>query len=118
MEDRHSETSPPDRAGEHTETTETTETISLDEIESRLVELLSEIIGIDRREIDRRASLIGYGIDSMDAVVLAGEMSEWLGVDDIDPTIVWDFPTIDAVAGYLHRLINAQPQVPQAASVR
>ncbi len=41
-----------------------------------------------------------YGLDSLIAVQLSGELSEWLG-KPVSPTVVYDFPNIQALARHL-----------------
>jgi acyl carrier protein len=40
------------------------------------------------------------GVDSTEAVVISGELQEWLG-RRVAPTALWDHPTIDALAEHL-----------------
>lgn len=43
-----------------------------------------------------------YGLDSVTAVGLAGELEEWLG-RQITPTLIYDYPTIAGLIQYLLR---------------
>jgi acyl carrier protein len=45
-------------------------------------------------------SLASYGMDSMYALMLCGDIEDHLGVT-VDPTVAWDYPTIDAIVDYL-----------------
>lgn len=40
------------------------------------------------------------GVDSMAVVDMAGQLEKWLRME-IEPTVVWDYPTIDTMAAYL-----------------
>ncbi len=51
-----------------------------DEIELWLVTKLGERLGVDARHIDVDQPLARHGLDSKEAVVLASELEEWLGV--------------------------------------
>src|SRR5580700_1645110 len=44
--------------------------------------------------------LASYGLGSTDAVTLAGELAEWLG-RKLSPALVYEYPTIEALARYL-----------------
>ncbi len=57
-------------------------------------------LGIRPEEVDTRRPLAGFGIGSLQAVRLAAELEEWLG-RKLDPTLVYDHPTIDALASFL-----------------
>jgi acyl carrier protein len=41
------------------------------------------------------------GLDSRTAVGMSGELEKWLG-RRLSPTLIWDFPTIAALARHLH----------------
>ena len=57
-------------------------------------------LGIRPDEVDIRSPLAAFGIGSLQAVRLAADLEEWLG-RKLCPTLVYDYPTIDALAGFL-----------------
>jgi acyl transferase domain-containing protein/acyl carrier protein len=71
-----------------------------DEITTWLVRRLSETLAIDASSIDVHEPLASYGLSSRDAVVLSGELEEWLG-RSLSATLVWEFPTVEALAQHL-----------------
>ena len=73
---------------------------SVAEIEAWLLSHLRERLGPDADEIDAHLPFSYYGLDSLDAVALAAELEEWLGVE-VMPDVAWDYPTAHAVASYL-----------------
>jgi len=46
------------------------------------------------------AAIGDYGLDSVFALTLCSDLEDELGIV-VEPTIVWDYPTIDAIAGHL-----------------
>lgn len=63
---------------------------------------MSNKLQIPLEKIDRTLSFADYGIDSVTAVELAQDLEEWLPNDlEIEPTLAWNFPSIEALAGYL-----------------
>ncbi|MGD1922458.1 MAG: phosphopantetheine-binding protein, partial [Pleurocapsa sp.] len=71
-------------------------------IQSWLSQRLSNKLQIPLEKIDRSLSFADYGIDSVMAVELAQDLEEWLPDDlEIEPTLAWNFPSIEALAGYL-----------------
>ena len=54
-------------------------------------------------EIDRTKPLEAYGLSSRDAVVLSGELENLLG-RKIDPTIAYQYPTVESLARALTRV--------------
>lgn len=71
-----------------------------EEIKAWLVSNIAAIIEIDPELIDVQKPLENYGIDSMQAMNLSGDMQEWLGCQ-LSPTVVWDYPTIELLARHL-----------------
>jgi acyl carrier protein len=51
-------------------------------------------------DIDPDAKLVGYGLDSVYALTLCGDIEDEFGLV-VDPTLAWDYPTVNAIAGYL-----------------
>src|SRR5271157_1320092 len=69
-------------------------------IQAWLVAKLSERLGLESHEIDVREPLASYGLGSTEAVSLAGELAEWLG-RQLSPALVYEYPTIEALARHL-----------------
>ena len=63
------------------------------EIEAWIAGALERRIGTPVAEIDRDLELNAYGLDSVEAVILGGEIADWLGID-VDPAIVIEHPTV------------------------
>jgi len=82
------------------------EHITTDVIESWIVAHLAEELGVDSQEIDIREPFANYGLNSVAAVGLSGELEEWLGLK-LSPTLVWDYPTIESLARYLSEARSA-----------
>jgi acyl carrier protein len=57
-------------------------------------------LGKSPADLDPRLPLAEYGLDSVYAVSLSGDIEAHLGVE-VEPTLAWDYPTIDAIARYL-----------------
>ncbi len=65
-----------------------------------LVLHIAEWLQLSPEKIDTREVLASYGLDSVTAVRLSGELEESLG-RKISPTLVYDYPTIEALARHL-----------------
>lgn len=70
------------------------------EIQAWLVSYLAELLEIEPDEVDVNIPFNRYGLDSSAAVGMTGDLEEWLGYD-LDPTLIYDYPTIEALAGHL-----------------
>ena len=67
------------------------------EIQSWLVVQVSEQLGVKPDEIDIKESLDSYGLDSAQAMLIAGKAEKLLGCQ-ISPVLVWHYPTIEVLS--------------------
>jgi acyl carrier protein len=79
-------------------------------IEAWLVDRVASKLRVSANALDPREPLARYGLDSLAAVQLAGELEQWLG-RPLSPVLVYDHPTIAALARFL-----AGDQAVEAAS--
>ncbi|MEL6440940.1 MAG: acyl carrier protein [Cyanobacteria bacterium J06621_8] len=70
------------------------------EIEAWLVSYLAKLLSIEPDEVDVTIPFDRYSLDSASAVGMTGDLEDWLG-HELDPTLVYDYPTIEALAGHL-----------------
>ncbi|CCQ54058.1 MAG: acyl carrier protein [Crocosphaera sp.] len=70
------------------------------QIQAWLSSQLAQTLEIDANQIDITLPFESYGLDSESAVVLSGELQDWLKCD-LEPTLLFDYPTIEAVADYI-----------------
>lgn len=79
---------------------------SADDVRRWLVDTLAERLQIDPDGIDRHASLVSLGVDSMQFVVLVGELEDWLGCRFIGNPLV-QFPSIHELSEFIARELAA-----------
>ena len=65
-----------------------------------LIDWLAQELGIDREKIDPRQSFLSYGMDSVQAMTMVGDLEAKLEVR-LPPTLAWDYPDIDALSAHL-----------------
>ncbi|MEM1368810.1 MAG: acyl carrier protein [Cyanobacteria bacterium P01_H01_bin.15] len=65
-----------------------------------IVEQLADQLSLDASTIDVAEPLTRYGLDSIDAVTLVGDLEDWLDVE-LPSTLFWDHPTIAQSANFL-----------------
>jgi amino acid adenylation domain-containing protein/non-ribosomal peptide synthase protein (TIGR01720 family) len=73
---------------------------NVEAIQSWLIAKLSEQLDLAPEAIDIHEPLVSYGLSSRDAVILSGDLEEWLD-RTLAPTLIWDHPTIHALALHL-----------------
>ena len=73
------------------------------EIQTWLISQLAELLEVNPDHLDTTIPFESYGLDSESAVVLSGELQEWLKCD-LEPTLLFDYPTIEAVSDYIVKM--------------
>ncbi|GBF80594.1 acyl carrier protein [Aphanothece sacrum] len=73
------------------------------DIENWLISYVSQLLEIEPIKIDTQVSFNEYGLDSSAAIVLTGDLQEFIG-SELDPTLLFDYPTIDALANYIVKI--------------
>jgi acyl transferase domain-containing protein/acyl-CoA synthetase (AMP-forming)/AMP-acid ligase II/acyl carrier protein len=81
-------------------------------IQSWLVTRIAERLHINPRDLDSQIPLAHYGMDSVQAVSLTGDLETWLG-RDLSPTLAYDYPTIESLARYLAGEMLEQATFPE-----
>lgn len=69
-------------------------------IQHWLVAQLAEQLSLDASTISVSEPLTRYGLDSIDAVTMVGDLEDWLELE-LPSTLFWDHPTIGQSAQYL-----------------
>ncbi len=78
----------------------TKQKISAEEIQVWLVARIASILEIEPASVDSRQPFTYYGLGSIQAVSLTGELEDFLD-RKLSPTLAWDYPTIELLANYL-----------------
>jgi acyl carrier protein len=71
-----------------------------EELETWMTVWLAQKMGCEANAIDRTRPLSDYGLDSMVAVELSGQLEQRLG-RPISPSIAWELPTVAELATHL-----------------
>jgi acyl carrier protein len=71
-----------------------------EDIANWLVINLSKVLDINVSDIDQSLQFEDYGLDSITAVGLVGELAQWLK-QELDPSIIYDYPSIDFLSEYI-----------------
>ena len=74
-------------------------------IQAWMVTRLAEELKLAPAEINIRMPLLNYGLDSIVAFTLTGELADRLG-GDLPATLFWDYPTIERLARHLAEEFN------------
>lgn len=71
----------------------------LTEIRAWLIERITNALKV-KNGMDPDAPFSKYGLQSIDAVILAMEIEEQVGVE-LPPTLLWEYNTVNECASYL-----------------
>lgn len=74
--------------------------VSSEDIEDWIVAYISRLLEISPDELDPTIPFDQYGLDSSAAIGLTGELEDWLEVE-IEPTLLYDYPTVVTLAEHL-----------------
>lgn len=77
-----------------------TNTSPVETLQSWLVDKLAEQLSLDTDSINITESLTRYGLDSIDAVTMVGDLEDWLDLE-LPSTLFWDHPSIEKASEYL-----------------
>jgi acyl carrier protein len=76
------------------------------DIQAWLVSHLAAVLEIEPAQVEVTTPFDRYGLDSVAAIGLTGDLEEWLGYD-LDPTLLYDYPTIESVSRHLAEEVKA-----------
>jgi acyl carrier protein len=77
---------------------------TVEEIRQWMMNYVAGLLEIQETEVKTDVPFDHYGLDSLAAVGMTGDLEEWLG-EKLDPTLLYDYPTIDAFSSHL---VNAR----------
>lgn len=78
------------------------------DIQNWLVVWIANELQMPQGDINLGHSLLQYSMSSVTATILVGDLEDWLDLR-LPPTLVWDYPTIEAIADYLVSLAADAP---------
>jgi 8-amino-7-oxononanoate synthase len=86
-------------------------------IRTWLITNIASVVNMEPASIDVRQTFDNYGLDSLQAVSLSGDLEIWLN-REISPTVVWDYPTVEQLARHLseNQMNGNRPGSAQAES--
>lgn len=86
-----------------------------EEITAWLVDWIANELEMAKGEIETARSLLEYSLSSVTATILVGDLEDWLDLR-LPPTLVWDYPSIDAMTEHLMSQLGAGEQNAAAAT--
>ena len=81
-------------------------TRTTEEIQDWMVDYMAALLQVDSDEIDIDIPFDRFGLDSASAICMTGDLEDWLGLE-IDPTLLYDYPTIGSMSAHLSESARA-----------
>ena len=78
---------------------------SKQEIQNWLASYVAKLLEMEPSKVDVTIPFNRYGLDSSAAVGMTGDLEEWLGYE-LDPTLIYDYPTIEALVDHISQELN------------
>ena len=75
--------------------------MSEQKIHSWLVERIANVLNIKSDQVDVKIPFDRYGLESADIVAIMADLEDLLGCEFDDPTLMYEYPTIDDLSEYL-----------------
>lgn len=85
-------------------------TLTSSEIQAWIVSYLAQLLEVDPEDINVTIPFERYGLDSAVAVGLTGDLEDWLETR-LDPTLLYDYPTIESMSRHLAEELQAKQVV-------
>lgn len=76
---------------------------SQSEVQEFIVQYLSTKLDVSPERLEVDAPIMTTGISSREAVVLSGELEDFIG-QPVEPSVAWEYPTIAALSQHLATL--------------
>lgn len=81
-------------------------TITKEQIQNWFIQKISNELEVPINEIDVKASITDFGVDSITMVHLSAELGDYVGVD-IEPAALYKYHTIEAITNFVHNLSSS-----------
>ena len=71
-----------------------------DSVLTKATELMAQHLKMKPNDIDPLKNITSYGLDSIDAVTILGDLEDWLDIE-LPSTLLWDYSSINDVSRYI-----------------
>ena len=80
---------------------------SHDEIKTWITTELAKVLQNDPESIDPDQQFSSFGVDSLVAFSLTGDLSEWIG-EELSATLLWEYPTINSLSREISNMLSKE----------
>ena len=77
-----------------------------DAISAWLVDRIASEMNVEPETISLDETFSNLGLDSLKTLVITAKLGEFLGAEELNPALLWDYPTIQKLAEHLTGLVQ------------
>lgn len=82
-----------------------------DAISAWLADRIAGEMNVAPETISLDETFSNLGLNSLKTLIITGELGEFLGVEELNPALFWDYPTIQKLAEHLTGLVKGTARV-------
>lgn len=83
--------------------------MTIDDVRALLIQAISAEANVAPDELATDKTFTAYGLDSMAALSVGVEIEEACGLSGLPVSLMWDYPTVDALTAALWELMSGVP---------
>jgi acyl carrier protein len=77
-----------------------------DDLRAWLTDRVAFYLEVPASTVSPDVKLVEYGLESVYALALCGDVEDEFGIE-VEPTLAWDYPTVEALTGLLQERLAA-----------
>ena len=77
-----------------------------DAISAWLVDRIASEMNVAPETISLDETFSNLGLDSLKTLIITAKLGEFLGAEELNPALLWDYPTIQKLAEHLTGLVQ------------
>jgi acyl carrier protein len=79
---------------------------SFDAISAWLVDRIAREMNVAPETISLDETFSNLGLNSLKTLIITGNLGEFLGTEELTPSLFWDYPTVQKLAEHLTELVK------------
>jgi acyl carrier protein len=89
----------------------TNTSMTIDDVRAILIDAVAAEASIQPADVVTDRPFTAYGLDSMAALAVGIEIEDSCGLSDLPVSLLWDYPTVDALTEALWRMMTGEAEL-------